>query len=111
MGGLARPIHGCGMQRRAQAKGGLSRAGAERPLNPGHVAASLANPTHVSRFRLTMNSHRTTLVLTVLLLVLVSRAAAQVAAPAAAGAAQKDEIVQLSPFEIHDTADPVTYRA
>lgn len=54
-----------------------------------------------------MNLHRTALVPIALLL--VSQAGAQT--PASAAPDKKDELIQLSPFEIHETANPTTYRA
>src|SRR5215212_3264370 len=56
-----------------------------------------------------MNSHRIALILTALLL--LSRAAAQNATTLPPGSEKKDELVQLSPFEIHDTTGASTYRA
>ncbi len=57
-----------------------------------------------------MNSHRLASVLTIALFS-IAQAAAQTTAPASAAPDKKDELLKLSPFEIHETTDASTYRA
>jgi iron complex outermembrane recepter protein len=56
-----------------------------------------------------MKSHRLAFALTVLLL--VSRTGAQTPLPGSIAPEKKDEVLRLSPFEIHESTDASTYRA